>query len=113
MSLGSGNRAEDAAEAYLKRRRYRIIDRNWKRPYCEIDIVAKKKKLIYFVEVKYRSSEFQGDGLEYITPRKLEAMKFAAQCWVQEDEYDGEFVLSAISVSSDFTVGRHICEIQE
>ena len=59
-SVDAGRRAEKAAATYLEMRGYQIIERNWRRPRCEIDIVAKKGDVIYFVEVKYRRNDNQG-----------------------------------------------------
>lgn len=111
MSTSIGNQAEDAAATYLEGRGYKVIDRNWRTRVCEIDIIAKKHSTIFFVEVKYRSSNKQGSGLDYITPKKLKQMSFAAEHWVQEHKYSGDFQLSAIEVSKDFTVAEHVIEI--
>ena len=48
-----GQQAESAVAEELKRQGYKILDRNWKTTVCEIDIIAKKSRIIYFVEVKY------------------------------------------------------------
>ena len=62
-----GNQAEVAVCEYLQAQGYKIMARNWKTKYCEIDIVAAQKKVIWFVEVKYRQTDSHGSGLEYIT----------------------------------------------
>lgn len=78
---GIGQIAEDEAAKYLQSNGYKIIDKNWKTKYCEIDIIAKKNNVIYFVEVKYRRQANQGGGLAAITPKKLKQMQFAAKIW--------------------------------
>ena len=60
---------------------YEIIERNWRTRYCEIDIIARRDHVYYFVEVKYRSSAKQGGGLAAITAKKLRQMSFAAQLY--------------------------------
>lgn len=106
MSTRVGNQAESSACDYLTEEGFTIIERNWRTRVCEIDIIARKKGVIYFVEVKYRSSQNQGGGLEYITPKKLQQMSFAAQCWVQEHKYEGDWELSGVEVGSEFVVAR-------
>jgi putative endonuclease len=96
-----GNQAEQKAAEYLERRGYEIVDRNWRRRDCEIDVVAQRNDAIYFVEVKYRSTDGSGSGLEYITASKLRRMEYGANRWVQEHHWSGEFLLSAIEVSGD------------
>lgn len=104
MSTQTGNTAEAAAAEFLKREGYKVLDRNWRTRVCEIDIIATKNKVTYFVEVKYRSKSDQGGGLEYVTAKKLEQMRFAANCWVQENKYKGDYELSAVEVSGGFMV---------
>lgn len=108
-----GHEAEKQAARYLKKQGYKVMELNWRRPRAEIDIVARKKRgPVSFVEVKYRESNSQGSGLEYITPRKLEQMRFAAELWVAENKYDGEYVLAALEVSGkDFTVDNFIPDL--
>lgn len=94
-----GHDAEKVAAEYLKKRGFKIVELNWKTPRCEIDIVAKKAKTVYFVEVKYRENNLAGGGLDYITPAKLGQMRFAAEMWVAEHEYSDNYQLAAIEVS--------------
>lgn len=50
-----GEFGEKAAVRYLRRKHYRILDRNYRYRHLELDIVAKNKTDIVFVEVKTRS----------------------------------------------------------
>jgi len=94
-----GKQAEQAAAEYLKQRGFTIRDINWKTPLCEIDIVAEKQGTMYFVEVKYRQSDSQGAGLDYITPRKQKQMHYAAETWLATSRWNGDVTLSAIELS--------------
>jgi len=104
-STQTGRRAEQAAKVYLEMRGFRIVEQNWRRPRCEIDIVAQKDGVVHFVEVKYRRDDEQGGGLEAITPTKLKQMRRAAWFWVDESKWRGEYVLSAVELTGpDFAV---------
>lgn len=59
--IRTGKRGEELAVAYLKSKGYRIIERNYKCLFGEIDIVAKEGNTVVFVEVKSRKSEDFGD----------------------------------------------------
>ena len=52
-----GNFGEDAAARFLRRNRYKILERNYVGKRGEIDIIASKKKMMVFVEVKTRNVE--------------------------------------------------------
>lgn len=97
----SGHDAEKQAAAYLKDHGFKIVELNWKTRYCEIDIVASKDKIVWFVEVKSRRNASQGYGYEYITPKKLQQMQFAAHMWVQNQNWSGDYRLAVISIDGD------------
>lgn len=104
-----GDFGEDIVCQYLTRNKgMSILDRNWKNRYCEIDIVAKKDSVIYFVEVKYRKSERYGDGFEAINDRKLTKIAFAAEYWVTAKSWQGDYQLLVASVNPN---GVEIIEI--
>lgn len=94
----TGRRAEQAVAGYLKKQGYKVRQQNWRTRWCEIDIVVQKDSTIYFVEVKYRKNNLQGDGLDYVTPKKLQQMAFAAELWAAQNNWQGEYTLAAASV---------------
>jgi putative endonuclease len=59
--IRTGKRGEDLAVVHLQQLGYRILERNYRCPLGEIDIVAKDKDTIVFVEVKSRRTEEFGD----------------------------------------------------
>ena len=61
---------EEAAARYLEAVGYQILDRNWRCPAGEADIVAKDDGDVVFVEVKTRTSLNKGFPEEAITPEK-------------------------------------------
>jgi uncharacterized protein (TIGR00252 family) len=96
-----GKKAESRVADYLKKNGFKVITKNWRTKVCEIDVVAKKDNVVYFVEVKYRSSEKQGGGLDYITSKKLKQLHFAAQIWNQQNQWEGDYRILAAAVSDD------------
>ena len=77
-----GNQAETLACKYLEAKQYKIVERNYKDRFCEIDIVASHRDYIVFVEVKYRSRSDFGGAAGSITPSKALRMSRSAQYWL-------------------------------
>jgi uncharacterized protein (TIGR00252 family) len=97
----TGSLAETAAAEYLQKQGFEMLERNWRSRWCEIDLIAKKGDIIYFVEVKYRRGSNQGEGLSYITPTKLKQMRFAANFWLAVQAFDGDCELAAVGLAGD------------
>jgi len=98
-----GKQAEAIAVNFLLENHHKILEVNWRRPDCEIDIITchKKTKCMHFVEVKYRSNNRYGSGLSYITSDKLRRMEYAAKIFMHLNDYHSQSVLSAIEVSGE------------
>lgn len=107
-TIDVGNAAEQAVAEELARQGFKILARNWKTKYCEVDIVASKDDVLWFVEVKYRATTKFGDGLEYIGPSKIQHMQWAAALWVTQHDYDGEYTLGAVSVTGNGEISEVI-----
>jgi putative endonuclease len=73
-----GQSSEVLAVHYLKQSGYKIIERNYRTPLGEIDIIAKEKKTIVFVEVKSRRSIRYGSPKWAVTPKKKRTLSMAA-----------------------------------
>lgn len=70
---------EDKACEYLKKLGFKIIERNFRKGYGEIDIVALDKDVLTFIEVKTRTSNQFGTPLEQIAYWKLKSLIKTAQ----------------------------------
>lgn len=79
-ALRFGLTAENRAALLLLAKGYRILARRYKTPVGEIDIVARRRGLLVFVEVKARDSF--DDAAEAVTPRQQARIIDAAQCWL-------------------------------
>ena len=80
-----GNKGEDLACEYLIKNGYEILERNKHfSKLCEIDIIAKLKNKVIFVEVKTRKSNAFGTPMEAITKTKYNNIKKGALSYAQE-----------------------------
>ena len=83
-----GSAGEDAACAYLTQRGWTILERNVRRGRGEIDIIARRRGIIAFVEVKRRSSTAYGQPAEAVNLQKQARIAQAAALYMQENELD-------------------------
>ncbi len=79
-----GRLGESLSSTYLQNQGYTIIEKNYRTPYGEIDLIAKTGDVIVFIEVKTRASISLGPPEISITPRKQEHMKSAAEYFIQQ-----------------------------
>lgn len=73
-----GKKGELQAQKYLKRSGWAILETNWRNPFGEVDIIAKKDDVIAFIEVKTRLSDGYGAPSEAVQKtRKLKYIRGA------------------------------------
>ena len=87
----TGLSAETRAAAFLMAKSYRILAKRFRTPYGEIDLVAKKRSLIAFVEVKARTT--LDEAAYAVTPRQQGRIINAAQGWLMAHPEHAEFEL--------------------
>ena len=79
-----GFEGERLAEKYLKRKGYKIIQKNYRCKLGEIDIIAEQNKVIIFVEVRSKHSEKLGLPQDSINTAKIGQISRAALCYIKE-----------------------------
>ncbi|MEW6408721.1 MAG: YraN family protein [Nitrospirota bacterium] len=107
-----GKSGEDVAEKYLKKRGYRIIEKNYKSPYGEIDIVALDKGTISFIEVKYRrSEEFGPPEISVDSKKRLRLTKSALHFLARKRIKDTPCRFDVISITETQNSKGHKIEL--
>src|SRR4051794_7727576 len=97
-------RGEDLAAKFLKEKGYKIIDRNFRKGYGEIDIIATKDKTLVFVEVKTTKSNFLNSPLENIHYYKLKSLIKTAEFYKMLNPKLPEAMrIDAVSVVLDYS----------
>ena len=74
-----GRKGENRAVKFLKNSGYRILERGYKNPFGEVDIIATKNDVIAFIEVKTRLNENYGAPSEAVDRKRREKYKKAAE----------------------------------
>lgn len=92
-----GAEKEEIAVNFLKEQGYHILCQNYYAKAGEIDIIAKQKEYLVFIEVKYRNNESKGTPEEAITPRKIRRMIQVAKYYLKEN-YDSDEIACRFDV---------------
>jgi putative endonuclease len=90
-SYQKGQKGENRAAAYLRLKGYGILERNYRVPQGEIDLVVRKGDVVVFVEVKSRKDNSHGTPLEAVSPLKVKRISAAAAVYLSgyTDPYSG------------------------
>ena len=96
LNLATGKLGEDIATQFLEEKGYKILFRNFKTKYSEIDLITQKGKSLVFIEVKTRKGEAYGQPEEAINQNKKSRLKKAAQAFVAFHHWEGPFQIDAI-----------------
>lgn len=107
-----GDAGEDLACRYLEKNGYEILERNkhYSR-FCEIDIIAKYKKTVIFVEVKTRKTNSFGAPFEAITKTKYENIKKGVQFYLADNKVkDCRIDVIGITLKPEITI-KHLKNI--
>ncbi len=99
----TGDRGEDYTADYLKKNGYKILSRNYRKSYGEIDIIASKGKTICFVEVKTRHSGTISQPYEAVDFRKQSKIIKTATAYLIQNSIESEcrFDVSEVFVDKE------------
>ncbi len=94
-----GKWGEEVAAGYLQQQGYELLARNWRHEHKEIDIIATKDGVLYFIEVKTRHG-VKWNAEDAITPKKRALMWRAMMAWKLEHPSLMPACYSAIAIVS-------------
>jgi len=83
-----GREGENLAEAFLIERGYKILERNYRLSFGEIDVIAREAQTLCFIEVKTRDADYYGHPFEAVTPAKQRTIRKVAQMYLTEHPDD-------------------------
>ena len=99
-----GQEGEALAARHLKKNGYRIIEKNYRTKLGEIDIIAKDKDTLVFVEVKSRRSRQFGNPKAAVTPRKQRKISMVALHYLKSTHrtnVSARFDVAAVTITHD------------
>jgi putative endonuclease len=112
----TGEKGEEKAVYFLKKKGFKILERNYRKPWGEIDIVALKDNVIHIVEVKaFTETKREGDRNDFdepsdrLTREKIRRLVRIAETYIKEKGIEEkEWQIDLIFVSFLLNGGEHI-----
>lgn len=108
-----GRLSEEVAAAYLVKRSYTVVDRNWRNRYSELDIVCVNEGNVLVVEVRSRMYRAQsgtntllGTAGETLTRKKLKHLYSGALAWCRMHGYEEEGITILLLVVTWYNARR-------
>lgn len=77
---------EQLAADFLAARGWRVLSRNYRSRFGEIDLIAENGEVLAFIEVKLRKSSYFGAAREFVDRRKQDRLRATAMLWLEEHE---------------------------
>ncbi len=99
-----GDWGEALVEKYLSERGCRIVEREWRCRFGEIDLIAEQEGALLFVEVKLRTNLRYGMPRESVTAKKQEKLRSAALLYLSMHGLDAP---ARFDVAEVYTDARH------
>ena len=106
----TGKQGEAEATRYLREQGYEIMTRNYRYQHAEIDLIAKKGKLLVFAEVKTRTNLSFGNPEEFVSYTKAKLVMKAAEQYIFANDWlhDIRFDIIAVSIAGNELRIKHI-----
>ncbi|MBR6555555.1 MAG: YraN family protein [Clostridia bacterium] len=104
-----GKAGEAMAADFLRARGYTILDAGYRSAFGEIDLIAKKRNCVAFVEVKLRKNDRFSRACEAVTPAKQDRLRQTALQWVSQYGEPKECRFDVIEI---YTQTGEICHLE-
>lgn len=96
--LEIGKKGEQLAVEFLKNKGYTILETNWRFRRSEVDIIAKDKEILVFIEVKTRSYDYFGKPESFVSKRKKILLQDAASAYMVKINHSWEIRFDIIGI---------------
>lgn len=94
----TGSWGEEKAAAFLTENGFEVIEKNYRYKHMEIDLIAKYKKLLVFVEVKTRSGTGFGMPEEFVNYTKSRLIMKAAEHYIFDKDWQFDIRFDIVSI---------------
>ena len=97
-NLKTGHLGETIAKRYLQRKGFKIIEENYRTKFAEIDLIAKLKDALVFIEVRTKVGTQFGIPEQSLSRRKINKVVKNAQMYMKYKQYGGKYRIDAVCV---------------
>ena len=117
-----GRIGESVAASFLERKGFTIVERNYRKPWGEIDLIAIKNNSVRFVEVKAVSRESLEDisreintyrPEEQVHPAKLQKVARTAEMYMNSNGDDRDYQIDVVGVFLEMKTRKARCRLFE
>jgi putative endonuclease len=95
-----GNAAENLAVEFLEKQGFEILDRNWYSQHHELDIIARKNKVVSIIEVKSLATNTLREPYEQVNNQKQRAIISATNAYIRRNNIIDEIQFDIISITN-------------
>ncbi len=121
LTSQTGSIGEDVASKFLERKGFNIVEKNFRKPWGEIDVIAERAGVVHFVEVKAVSRKIKDElsremdyrPEELVTVSKLRKVAKTAILYMESRKDTREFQIDVIGVLLDFEKKKAKCRFFE
>lgn len=121
LTSQTGSVGEDVASRFLERKGFRIIEKNYRKPWGEIDIITEREGIVHFIEVKAVSRQITDNGSremdyrpeELVTMSKLRKVARTATLYMESRRDKREFQIDVVGVLLDIEKKKAKCRFFE
>ena len=112
----AGAWGEAIAAEYLRKKHYQIVANGYHSRFGEIDLIARNRKFLIFVEVKLRKNARFAQAREYVDTRKQDRLRITASVYLSENptvlqpRFD---VIEIYAPEGTLTVSPEICHMED
>ena len=102
-----GKKGEQLAVAFLLKKGYDILERNYRFDKAEVDIIAQQNDILAIIEVKTRSTTDFGNPQDFVKPKQIQRLVKAVNEYVIENNLDVEVrfdIIAIVKEKSNFNI---------
>lgn len=97
-----GALGEKLALNYLQQKKYKLIKKNFRSSFGEIDLIVEKNEILVFVEIKTRFSQNYGPPETAVTPRKIRSIIKTGQFFLLKNDWEDKAIrIDVVAIDYD------------